>query len=122
MSRRGTLTASALLALVTTATPTAWARGDGDAITVARVDTDMPVVALTFDACPTKAGTKGFDPEIVEILRRERVPATIFVSGRWIERHWDEARALADEPLFELGNHSYRHPPFSRLPAAPVRE
>jgi peptidoglycan/xylan/chitin deacetylase (PgdA/CDA1 family) len=123
VTRRGSLLA--LLALAMTATTRARAGDDppaAPAVTVARVDTDMPVVALTFDACPTKAGTRGFDHEIVEILRREKVPATIFVSGRWVEKHWEEARALADEPLFELGNHSYRHPPFSRLQAAQVRE
>lgn len=96
---------------------------DGESgVAVSRVETTRPLVALTFDACPTRAGARGFDREVFEILRRERVPATIFVSGRWIESHWDEARELAAEPLVELGNHSYRHPPFSRLDVARVRE
>ena len=48
-----------------------------------------------------------------------KVPATVFVSGRWVEKHWREAKELADEPLIEFGNHSYRHPAFSRLDASP---
>ena len=46
----------------------------------------------------------------------------MFVSGRWVEKHWREARELADEPLIEFGNHSYRHPAFSRMSIPKVRE
>jgi peptidoglycan/xylan/chitin deacetylase (PgdA/CDA1 family) len=90
-------------------------------VTVSRVSTVLPVVALTFDACPT-LDRRGFDREVFEILRREKVPATVFVSGRWVEKHWAEARELAAEPLIELGNHSYRHPAFSRMSVEQVRE
>jgi peptidoglycan/xylan/chitin deacetylase (PgdA/CDA1 family) len=91
------------------------------AAAVSRVKTREPVVALTFDACPTRPGSAGFDREVFEILRRQHIPATVFVSGRWVEQHWQEARELAQEPLIELGNHSYRHPQFSRLDAAAGR-
>jgi peptidoglycan-N-acetylglucosamine deacetylase len=89
-------------------------------LAVSRVSTTLPVVALTFDACPTR-DRRGFDREVFEILRREKVPATVFVSGRWIEKHWREALELAVEPLIEFGNHSYRHPAFSRMTVAQVR-
>ena len=88
---------------------------------VSRVSTALPVVALTFDACPTR-DRRGFDRAVFDILRREKVPATVFVSGRWVERHPREARELAREPLIEFGNHSYRHPAFSRMDVARVRE
>jgi peptidoglycan/xylan/chitin deacetylase (PgdA/CDA1 family) len=88
---------------------------------VSRVSTALPVVALTFDACPTR-DRRGFDRAVFDILRREKVPATVFVSGRWVEKHRREARELADEPLIEFGNHSYRHPAFSRLDVLRVRE
>ena len=39
----------------------------------------------------------------------------MFVSGRWVETHREEALVLAAEPLIELGNHSYDHPAFSSL-------
>lgn len=92
--------------------PAAWA---ASAMAIERVETAEPVVALTFDACPTKASPHGFDREVFDILRTERVPATVFVSGQWVERHPAEARTLAAEPLIEFGNHSFAHPPFSRV-------
>jgi peptidoglycan-N-acetylglucosamine deacetylase len=90
-------------------------------VAVQRVQTAEQVVAFTFDACPTKASPEGFDSEILAILRRERVPATVFVSGLWVENHREEARSMAAEPLIEFGNHSYAHPPFSRLSQQRVR-
>ncbi len=90
--------------------------GPGSAASaIAAVTTRQPVVALTFDACPTQRGPRGFDSDVFEILQDEEVPATVFVSGRWVETHRQEALALASEPLIELGNHSYDHPAFSRL-------
>jgi peptidoglycan/xylan/chitin deacetylase (PgdA/CDA1 family) len=76
---------------------------------------------LTFDACPTRLRV-GFDREIFDILKREQVPATVFVSGKWMEKFWSEARELAAEPLIELGNHSYRHQYFSTMQSARARE
>jgi peptidoglycan/xylan/chitin deacetylase (PgdA/CDA1 family) len=84
-------------------------------VALTRVNTAEPVVALTFDACATKRQSNGFDREIFDILRREQVPATVFVSGRWVETHPAEAQELAAEPLIELGNHSWDHPAFSQL-------
>jgi len=82
---------------------------------VARVETSEPVAALTFDACATKGQANGFDQAVFEILEREQVPATVFLSGRWIETHPDAARALAADPLIEIGNHTWDHPHLSRL-------
>lgn len=94
---------------------------DEGSVSVTRVDTNLPVIALTFDACPTHRTTDGFDREVFEILRREQVPATVFVSGLWLRAHWPEAQELAEEPLIELGNHSYDHPQFSALSVAKGR-
>jgi peptidoglycan/xylan/chitin deacetylase (PgdA/CDA1 family) len=91
------------------------------ATAVTSVTTRAPVVALTFDACPTSSGSRGFDREIFDILRREQVAATIFVSGRWVETHRADAEALAAEPLIEFGNHSYDHAAFSQLTTAQAR-
>jgi peptidoglycan/xylan/chitin deacetylase (PgdA/CDA1 family) len=91
-------------------------------IAVGRVATDEPVVTFTFDACATGEQANGFDRAIFEILKREQVPATVFLSGRWIETHRDEARELAAEPWIELGNHSYSHPRLVGLPEARVAD
>ena len=58
---------------------------DPSARPLRRVETGEPAVAITFDACATKTQGYGFDRAVFETLERERVPATIFVSGRWVE-------------------------------------
>jgi peptidoglycan/xylan/chitin deacetylase (PgdA/CDA1 family) len=66
-------------------------------------------VALTFDACP--AGTPDeYDEKVIEILLREKVPATLFLGGRWVEKNVEKARFLASRPQFEIANHSFYHP------------
>jgi peptidoglycan/xylan/chitin deacetylase (PgdA/CDA1 family) len=67
------------------------------------------MVALTFDACPTKH-TDEYDEKVVDILLREHVPATLFLSGRWVEKNRDKAKFLADQPQFEIAAHTYYHP------------
>jgi peptidoglycan/xylan/chitin deacetylase (PgdA/CDA1 family) len=85
---------------------------------ISRVTTREPAVAITFDACATKKGSYGFDRDVFEILKREQVPATIFVSGRWVDTHPDAMAALTGDPLIEFGDHSYDHPHMTKLPAA----
>lgn len=84
-------------------------------ILIKRVATTDTAVAITFDACATRTQDNGFDRPIFEILKREQVPATIFVSGRWVETHPGEMAELAADPLIEFGDHSYDHPHMSRL-------
>ena len=66
-----------------------------------------PRVALTFDACMGKA-----DERIISALVSGRIPATIFVTARWLKRN-PEALAvfLANPDLFELENHGQNHIP-----------
>ena len=66
-----------------------------------------PRVALTFDACPGSASR--FDRGVIEVLQRTHTPATLFLSGRWMERFPEETRELAHDPLFELAVHGHRH-------------
>lgn len=69
-------------------------------------------VALTFDACGGSRGS-GFDKKIISTLRKRRVPATLFLNSRWIQTHPHLAADLADDPLFELGNHGWLHRPLT---------
>ena len=68
------------------------------------------MVALTFDACATLKQPNGFDRKVFDILAAERIPATFYLSGRWVEKHPASAKAIAAAPFIELGNHSYSHP------------
>jgi len=66
-------------------------------------------VALTFDACPTGRDDE-YDEKVIEVLVKEKVPATIFMSGRWVEKNAAKAGDLATRSQFEIGNHAYWHP------------
>lgn len=51
---------------------------------------------------------------IYQILNQTHTKTTFFLSGMWIEQYPDETRRLAQNPLFELENHSYSHPGFKQ--------
>lgn len=71
---------------------------------VPRVDTDAPVVALTFDDGPTQEGTD----RILPILDRLDVRATFFVTGSGLAESPELGRRLV-EAGHALGNHAYSH-------------
>lgn len=70
---------------------------------------DRPLVALTFDLCPTRAPVE-LDERIVDALVAADAPATFFVSGRWAQARPEGVRRLAAEPRFEIANHTFHHP------------
>ena len=86
------------------------------------IETKDREVAITFDACATRAQNNGFDEAVLRVLEREAVPATIFVSGRWVETHPAAMSELAHDTLLEFGNHSYDHPHMSRLAAMQIAD
>lgn len=79
-----------------------------------RVNSGNKRVALTFDACST-FDYGNYNPEVIDVLQRELVPATLFIGGHWAEMHPQELQQLAQDPLFELGNHTYSHPHMTTL-------
>ena len=66
-------------------------------------------IALTFDACPTGKPDE-YDEKVIDILLKENVPATLFMSGRWVEKNPEKTKLLASQPQFEIAAHSYYHP------------
>jgi len=84
------------------------------------IETTEPTVAITFDACATRTHRAGFDRRVFDVVKREQVPITIFVSGLWVESHPDVMAELAVDPLVEFGDHSYEHPHMSHLPVARI--
>ncbi|GGW20120.1 lipoprotein [Streptomyces capoamus] len=77
-------------------------------------------VALTFDADmtadqgPRAASGEHFDnPGLIGALRELKVPATVFMTGRWAEQYPAEARDLGRDPRFEVANHSWSHYAFT---------
>jgi peptidoglycan/xylan/chitin deacetylase (PgdA/CDA1 family) len=81
-------------------------------LTVAKGGEAAPHVALTLDACSGLA-----DRRILDVLLEQKIPATIFVTARWLKRN---APAIADfkahPELFEIENHGARHIPTIDVP------
>lgn len=78
-------------------------------------------VALTFDADLTPAMAKElkiqkvktyFNQPVLDILLKEKIEATIFLTGLWTKQYPAVAKTIAANPQFEIGNHSYSHPAF----------
>ncbi len=62
---------------------------------------------MTLDAC-----NGGFDHRLLSLLIERRVPATLFVTKRWMDGHADALRLILQHPdLFELENHGTHHRP-----------
>lgn len=85
-------------------------------------DRNKKVVALTFDACMTPKMKKDlltnrvsswYNKDVIKVLREKNIPATLFLTGMWAEIYPEATRDLGNDPLFEIGNHSYSHPGFS---------
>jgi peptidoglycan/xylan/chitin deacetylase (PgdA/CDA1 family) len=79
-------------------------------------------IALTFDADLT-TGMRSrlrtgkvdsyYNADLIAVLRRLHVPATMFLTGLWMDEYPDVTRDLAADPLFELGTHSQTHRAFT---------
>jgi peptidoglycan/xylan/chitin deacetylase (PgdA/CDA1 family) len=82
---------------------------------VSHGDRSLPYIALTFDACQTADRPAGYDEAIIGILTETGTPATLFLGGLWMQWHPGQTKALAANPLFELGNHSWSHASFARI-------
>lgn len=87
-------------------------------------DRFFPKIALTFDADMTAGMEKAlasrkvasyFDKKLIQVLESTHTKATLFLTGMWIETYPKEAKQLAQNPLFELSNHSYDHRGFDGM-------
>ena len=91
-------------------TPKEW----GESVTGVKTkfDTNEKVIALTMDACGSPHGM-GYDEKLINFLKQEKVPATLFINARWIDKNLNTFKALASTPLFEIANHGLEHKPAS---------
>ena len=79
-----------------------------------RLNTDQKVLALTFDACGGPKGSN-YDEKLIQYLENEKIPATLFFSGKWMDANPDIFQALSRDPLFEIENHGLNHKPCSAI-------
>lgn len=80
------------------------------------------LVALTFDLCELDTSTSGYDAAIIDFLRQERIPATLFMGGKWMRTHSARVLELMGEPLFSIANHAWSHGNFGIMSVEKMRE
>ena len=61
-------------------------------------------ISFTFDAGSDAAGIR-----ILDVLKKHKVKATFFLTGKWVEKYPSLAKKIVEEG-HEIGNHSYSHP------------
>lgn len=76
------------------------------------IRTKKKIIAFTFDAC---GGPKrsGYDQELIAYMQKEKIPATLFVTGKWIDANFNTFISLSRDTLFEIENHGLNHKPCS---------
>jgi len=91
--------------------------GKNTGVTVSRVATAGPYVALTFDDGPHASNT----PRLLNILRSRNVKATFYVIGKNVDLYPGIVRRTVDEG-HEIGNHTYNHPKLSSMSMSAVNQ
>src|SRR2546421_3395527 len=85
-------------------------------ITFNSVHVDGPYIAMTFDDGPSATLT----PKLLDLLAAHHIKATFFVIGENVAEH-HEVVARAAREGHEIGNHSWSHPNFGKMPDQGVR-
>lgn len=85
------------------------------------VDTNDKVVSLTFDVNWVE---KDNIDVILSILKKYNIKGTFFIMGRWVDYSEENVNKLKaiKEGGHEIGNHSYKHPSFTKIGADKMKE
>ena len=74
-----------------------------------RLSDDVKAIALTFDMCELDTTTTGCDMDVIKFLREHRIPAALFMGGKWMRTHAQRVKQIMSDPIFELANHNWSH-------------
>ncbi|MGN0145284.1 MAG: polysaccharide deacetylase family protein [Clostridium sp.] len=85
------------------------------------VDTQEKVVSLTFDVNWAEKENLG---SILDILNKYNVKGTFFIMGGWVNYSQENIEKLKsiNEGGHEIGNHSYKHPSFTKISFDKMKE
>lgn len=75
------------------------------------------VVYFTFD----NGYENGYTEKILDVLKEEKVPATFFLTGHYLESASPLVKRMVKDG-HKIGNHSWGHPNFSRLTPDQMKE
>ena len=90
---------------------------NGRELPIYSVETDEKKVALSFDAAWGNEDTQ----QILDILEKQDVHVTFFMTGQWVEKFPDDVKRIY-EAGHDLGNHSATHPNMSQLSSEQCQE
>lgn len=74
------------------------------------VETEEKKISISFDAA---WGAEDFQ-KIIDVLEKQDVKATFFMTGEWVEKYPDCVKVLVEKG-HDLGNHSENHPDMTKL-------
>lgn len=77
---------------------------------------DEKVLYLTFD----NGYENGYTGKVLDILKKEKVPATFFVTGHYLKSAPDLTKRMADEGHI-IGNHSWSHPDMTQISEGKIK-
>ncbi len=80
------------------------------------VETNEKKIAITFDAAWSAEDTD----LLIDILGKHKAKSTFFVVGDWVKQNPDSVKKLCENG-HEIGNHSDRHPSYSKLSREEIR-
>lgn len=90
-------------------------------LTTLSANSQVKKIALTFDADLTEDmenrltnGESFYNPEVIEILQTEKIPCTVFLTALWAINYSGVVHQMANDTLFEFGNHTYSHKIFKQ--------
>ena len=81
------------------------------------VETSERKISITFDAAWSAEDTD----LLMKILKKHNTKATFFVVGDWVKQNPDALKKLFENG-HEIGNHSDKHPAYSRLSRGEIRQ
>jgi len=82
-----------------------------------KADPNKKEIYLTFD----NGYENGYTEKILDVLKKEKVPATFFVTGHYLESASDLVKRMVKEGHL-IGNHSWHHPDFTTVSDEKIRD
>ena len=80
-------------------------------------DPDSKTLYLTFD----NGYEAGYTAQVLDVLKKEKVPATFFVTGHYLLSQPELTKRMVDEGHI-IGNHSWHHPDMTQVSDERIRE